>query len=97
MIELDELVHAACSPGGSAHGTAVYSRRVVGGWSIEHRPSAALATPALGMAIQNRTPPPPTVIHSDRRHPVHVVGVDPTRQGAALGVRVYEVARAERQ
>jgi transposase InsO family protein len=33
-----------------------FSRRVVG-WSIDSSPTAALVTNALGMAIQNRTPP----------------------------------------
>lgn len=42
-----------------------YSRRVVG-WSIDASATAALVTNALGMAIQARTPPPGTVIHSDR-------------------------------
>jgi transposase InsO family protein len=39
------------------------SRRVVG-WSIDAAPSAALVTSALGMAIDTRRPPGPTVIHS---------------------------------
>ncbi len=43
----------------------VYSRRVVG-WSIDASPTATLVTNALGMAIESRTPPPGTVIHSDR-------------------------------
>ncbi|WP_308251942.1 IS3 family transposase [Pseudonocardia sp. KRD291] len=43
----------------------VYSRRVVG-WSIDASPTAGLVTNALGMAIESRTPPPGTVIHSDR-------------------------------
>ena len=42
-----------------------YPRRVVG-WSIDASPTAALVTNALGMAIDSRTPPPGTVIHSDR-------------------------------
>jgi putative transposase len=42
----------------------VYSRRVVG-WSIDSSPTAALVTNALGMAIEARTPPAGTVIHSD--------------------------------
>jgi putative transposase len=42
-----------------------YSRRVVG-WSIDATPTAALVTNALGMAIQTRTPPGGTVIHSDQ-------------------------------
>ena len=42
-----------------------FSRRVVG-WSIDASPSAALVTNALGMAIQTRTPPDGTVIHSDQ-------------------------------
>jgi transposase InsO family protein len=46
----------------------VYSRRVVG-WSIDHSPSASLATNALGMAIENRTPTTATVIHSDHGTP----------------------------
>jgi putative transposase len=42
-----------------------FSRRVVG-WSIDATPTAALVTNALGMAIQTRTPPGGTVIHSDQ-------------------------------
>ncbi|TDD28854.1 IS3 family transposase [Actinomadura sp. KC06] len=42
----------------------VYARRVVG-WSIDSTQTAALVTNALGMAIQNRQPPPGTLIHSD--------------------------------
>jgi putative transposase len=42
-----------------------FSRRVVG-WSIDATPTAALVTNALGMAIQTRTPPSGTVIHSDQ-------------------------------
>jgi putative transposase len=42
-----------------------YSRRVVG-WSIDSSPTAALVTNALGMAIQTRTPPAGTIIHSDQ-------------------------------
>ena len=41
-----------------------HSRRVVG-WSIDSNQTATLVTNALGMAIQNRTPPPGTIIHSD--------------------------------
>jgi putative transposase len=41
-----------------------FSRRVVG-WSIDTSPTAALATNALGMAIENRRPPAGTLIHSD--------------------------------
>jgi putative transposase len=41
-----------------------FSRRVVG-WSIDTAPTAALATNALGMAIQNRQPPAGALIHSD--------------------------------
>src|SRR4029453_10767585 len=43
----------------------VFSRRVVG-WSIDASPTAALVTNALGMAIQTRTPPTGTIIHSDQ-------------------------------
>jgi putative transposase len=43
----------------------VFSRRVVG-WSIDASPTAALVTNALGMAIQTRTPPAGTIIHSDQ-------------------------------
>jgi putative transposase len=43
----------------------VFSRRVVG-WSIDATPTAALVTNALGMAIQTRTPPGGTIIHSDQ-------------------------------
>jgi transposase InsO family protein len=39
----------------------VFSRRVVS-WSIDATPTAALATNALGMAIQIRTPPAGTII-----------------------------------
>jgi putative transposase len=43
-----------------------WSRRVVG-WSIDSSPSAALATNALAMAIEQRRPPSEmTVIHSDQ-------------------------------
>ena len=42
-----------------------FSRRVVG-WSIDATPTAALVTNALGMAIQTRTPPGGTIIHSDQ-------------------------------
>ena len=43
-----------------------FSRRVVG-WSIDSRPTAALVTNSLGMAIQGRQPNPgETVIHSDQ-------------------------------
>ena len=42
----------------------VFSRRVVG-WSIDASPTAALATNALGMAIEARRPDG-TVIHSDQ-------------------------------
>ena len=43
-----------------------WSRRVVG-WSIDSSPSAALATNALGMAIEQRQPPEEmTVVHSDQ-------------------------------
>jgi transposase InsO family protein len=40
----------------------VCSRRVVG-WSIQSSPTAALATNALGMAIDSRRPPPGAIIH----------------------------------
>ena len=44
----------------------VFSRRVVG-WSIDSRPTAALVTNALGMAIDRRQPTKgETVIHSDQ-------------------------------
>jgi transposase InsO family protein len=43
-----------------------YSRRVVG-WSIDSRQTAALVTNALGMAIQNRSPTPGTIVHADHR------------------------------
>lgn len=43
-----------------------FSRRVVG-WSIDSRPTAALVTNALGMAIDQRQPAEgSTVIHSDQ-------------------------------
>lgn len=41
-----------------------YSRRVVG-WSIDASQTASLVTNALGMAIENRSPRPGTVLHSD--------------------------------
>jgi putative transposase len=44
-----------------------FSRRVVG-WSIDASPTAALVTNALGMAIQTRTPPAGTIIHSDSEY-----------------------------
>jgi len=40
-----------------------WSRRVVG-WSIDAKPSTALVTNALGMAIEQRRPHGDTVIHS---------------------------------
>jgi transposase InsO family protein len=43
----------------------VFARRVVG-WSIDAAPTAALATNALGMAIEQRRPTGSTVIHSDQ-------------------------------
>jgi putative transposase len=43
----------------------VFSRKVVG-WSIDALPAATLVTSALGMAIQERRPIGPTVIHSDQ-------------------------------
>ena len=52
-----------------------FSRRVVG-WSIDATPTAALVTNALGMAIQTRTPPGGTVIHSDQ-------GVQPRFKGSS--------------
>lgn len=42
-----------------------WSRRVVG-WSIDSRPSSALVTNALGMALQQRRPTSDTIIHSDQ-------------------------------
>jgi putative transposase len=42
-----------------------WSRRVVG-WSIDAKPSTALVTNALGMAIEQRRPHGDTVIHSDQ-------------------------------
>jgi transposase InsO family protein len=41
-----------------------YSRRVVG-WSIDANQAAALVTNALGMALENRSPAPGTILHSD--------------------------------
>lgn len=43
----------------------VFSRRVVG-WAIDSSPTASLATNALAMAIEQRTPPGGAVIHSDQ-------------------------------
>jgi putative transposase len=42
-----------------------WSRRVIG-WSIDARPSTALVTNALGMAIDQRRPSAETIIHSDQ-------------------------------
>lgn len=44
-----------------------FSRRVVG-WSIDSSPTSALATNALSMAIENRTPTPESglIVHSDQ-------------------------------
>lgn len=42
-----------------------FSRRIVG-WSIDATPTTALVTNALGMAIDQRTPPAGTIIHSDQ-------------------------------
>lgn len=41
------------------------SRRVVG-WAIDSNPTAALATNALAMAVEQRTPTAGVVIHSDQ-------------------------------
>jgi putative transposase len=41
-----------------------FSRRVVG-WSIDTTQAAALVTNALGMALENRSPEPGTILHSD--------------------------------
>ena len=41
-----------------------FSRRIVG-WSIDSSPTASLVTNALGMAIENRSPSPGALIHSD--------------------------------
>ena len=53
----------------------ICSRKVVG-WSIDSTQTAALATNALGMAIQSRRPPEGAVIHSD--HGVQPLGPSPT-------------------
>jgi transposase InsO family protein len=42
-----------------------WSRRVIG-WSIDGRPTTALVTNALGMAIDQRRPNRSTIIHSDQ-------------------------------
>ncbi len=42
-----------------------WSRRVIG-WSIDARPTTALVTNALGMAIEQRRPGRETIIHSDQ-------------------------------
>ena len=42
-----------------------WSRRVIG-WSIDGRPTTALVTNALGMAIEQRRPNRRTIIHSDQ-------------------------------
>ena len=64
-----------------------HSRTVVG-WSIDSNQTATLVTNALGMAIQNRTPPPGTIIHSD--HGTQT-GLNRSSQhrlvGASVGVR----------
>ena len=41
-----------------------YSRRVVG-WSIDANQTAALVTNGLGMALENRSPEPGAILHSD--------------------------------
>lgn len=41
-----------------------YSRRVVG-WSIDSNQTAALVTNALGMTLENRSPGPGAILHSD--------------------------------
>ena len=41
-----------------------WSRKVVG-WSIDRRPTAAMVNAALGMAIEQRTPPKGALVHSD--------------------------------
>ena len=58
----------------------VFSRRVVG-WSIDSSPTAALATNALGMSIDQRQPAAgSTAIHSDQgSQPIHVMGIHSPR------------------
>jgi putative transposase len=68
-----------------------FGRRVVA-WSISHSPTAGLTTNALGMAIEQRDAAHGgTIIHSDRIHPVHFLGVrrprPPLRAGALDGLR----------
>ena len=41
-----------------------WSRKIVG-WSIDRRPTAATVNAALGMAIEQRTPPQGALVHSD--------------------------------
>jgi transposase InsO family protein/transposase-like protein len=41
-----------------------WSRKIVG-WSIDRRPTAAMVNAALGMAIDQRTPPRGALVHSD--------------------------------
>ncbi len=66
----------------------VYSRRVVG-WSIDSCPTAALATDALGMAVQNRTDRNFDPLRS--RGAIYVLGLHRTSQelgpGAVHGLR----------
>lgn len=55
----------------------VFSRRVVG-WSIDNTATSSLVTSALGMAIDNRKPPPGDCDTFRPGHPVRVLGVHPT-------------------
>ena len=53
-----------------------WSRKVVG-WSIDRRQTTAMVNSALAMAIDSRRPRPGAVVHSDPRHPIHILGVQP--------------------
>jgi putative transposase len=63
-----------------------WSRKVVG-WSIDRRPTAAMVNAALGMAVDQRTPPRGALVHSEAL--LHCVGssrVRPSRDGVAVQI-----------
>lgn len=58
-----------------------YSRRIVG-WSIDSTQTAALVTNALGMALENRSPEPGAIMHSDHgTQPVRILGLHDPPEG----------------